>query len=126
VAPAIVAATLQALELVQGSGSLRDTLRVNAAHFRERMAEEGFDLLPGEHPIVPVMFGDAVLAGKMAQRMLEHGVYVTAFSYPVVPRDRARIRVQLSAAHSPADIETCVRAFAAAREETARDEVSGR
>jgi len=79
------------------------------------MAEEGFDLLPGEHAIVPVMFGDAVLAGRIAAEMLAHGVYVTAFSYPVVPKGKARIRVQLSAAHTAEDVETAVRAFAAAR-----------
>ena len=83
------------------------------------MTEEGFDLLPGEHPITPVMFGDAALAGRMAEAMLEHGVYVIAFSYPVVPQGKARIRVQLSAAHSAADVETCVQAFVAARESAA-------
>ncbi|WP_262104053.1 glycine C-acetyltransferase [Arthrobacter sp. Marseille-P9274] len=115
VAPAIVAATLRALDLVAGSGELRGRLRENAALFRSRMAEEGFDLLPGEHPIVPVMFGDAVLAAKTAEEMLRRGVYVTAFSFPVVPRDAARIRVQLSAAHSKGDVEQCVAAFVAAR-----------
>jgi glycine C-acetyltransferase len=115
VAPMIVAATMRALDLVAGSGELRATLFENAALFRRRMAEEGFELLPGEHAIVPVMFGDAVLAGRIAAEMLTHGVYVTAFSYPVVPKGKARIRVQLSAAHTPEDIETAVRAFAAAR-----------
>jgi glycine C-acetyltransferase len=115
VAPAIVAATLRALDLVAGSGELRGRLRENAALFRSRMAEEGFDLLPGEHPIVPVMFGDAVLAATTAEEMLRRGVYVTAFSFPVVPRDAARIRVQLSAAHSKDDVEQCVAAFVAAR-----------
>ncbi|EMY34314.1 2-amino-3-ketobutyrate coenzyme A ligase [Arthrobacter crystallopoietes BAB-32] len=114
-APSIVAATLRALDLVAGSGELRGRLQENAALFRSRMAEEGFDLLPGEHPIIPVMFGDAVLAVRMAEEMLRHGVYVTAFSYPVVPRDAARIRVQLSAAHSKDDVEQCVGAFVAAR-----------
>ena len=79
------------------------------------MTEEGFDLLTGEHPITPVMFGDAVVAGRIAEEMLRHGVYVIAFSYPVVPQGKARIRVQLSAAHSAEDVETCVRAFVAAR-----------
>ncbi|NKX53391.1 glycine C-acetyltransferase [Arthrobacter mobilis] len=115
VAPAIAAATLQALELVQGSAQLRGRLQENAALFRQRMAAEGFDLLPGEHPIVPVMFGDAVLAGRIAEAMLEQGVYVTAFSYPVVPQGTARIRVQLSAAHTAGDVEACVAAFVAAR-----------
>ncbi|TNB73784.1 glycine C-acetyltransferase [Arthrobacter sp. BB-1] len=115
VAPAIVAATIKALDLVENSADLRRTLFENAALFRRRMTEEGFDLLPGEHAIVPVMFGDAVLAAKVADRMLQHGVFVTAFSFPVVPRGAARIRVQLSAAHSADDVEACVRAFVASR-----------
>lgn len=114
-APAIVAATLKALELVVDSGELRTRLFENAALFRRRMTEEGFELLDGEHAIIPVMFGDAAKAAAVADTMLEHGVYVTAFSFPVVPRDAARIRVQLSAAHSPEDIEACVQAFIAAR-----------
>ncbi|TLM85257.1 glycine C-acetyltransferase [Pseudarthrobacter sp. NamE5] len=119
VAPAIVAATIKALDLVETSGDLRRRLFENAALFRRRMMEEGFDLLPGEHAIVPVMFGDAVMAAKVADRMLRHGVFVTAFSFPVVPRGAARIRVQLSAAHSADDVEACVRAFVASRAETA-------
>jgi glycine C-acetyltransferase len=115
VAPSVVAGSLAALELVTGGGSERDRLRTNAARFRRRMTDEGFDLQPGEHPIVPVMFGDAVLAARIADTMLDHGVYVIAFSYPVVPNGKARIRVQLSAAHSEADVETCVGAFVAAR-----------
>ncbi|WP_163164364.1 glycine C-acetyltransferase [Arthrobacter sp. Alg241-R88] len=118
-APAIVAATIKALDLVENSAELRRTLFDNAALFRRRMTEEGFDLLPGEHAIVPVMFGDAVLAAKVADRMLQHGVFVTAFSFPVVPRGAARIRVQLSAAHSADDVEACVRAFVASRAEVA-------
>ncbi|MDN6200789.1 MAG: glycine C-acetyltransferase [Micrococcaceae bacterium] len=114
-APAIVAATLKALELVVDSGELRTRLFENAALFRRRMTEEGFELLDGEHAIIPVMFGDAAKAAAVADTMLEHGVYVTAFSFPVVPRDAARIRVQLSAAHSPEDIEACVQAFISAR-----------
>ena len=113
-APAIVAATLKALELVAESGELRSKLFANAALFRRRMAEEGFDLLDGEHAIIPVMFGDASKAAKVADDMLAHGVYVTAFSFPVVPRDAARIRVQLSAAHSEEDVEACVQAFVSA------------
>jgi glycine C-acetyltransferase len=116
VAPMIVAATLTALDLVAGSASLRERLFANAALFRRRMGEEGFELLPGEHAIVPVMFGDAALAGRIAAEMLAHGVYVTAFSYPVVPKGLARIRVQLSAAHTSEDVETAVQAFVAARE----------
>jgi glycine C-acetyltransferase len=115
VAPSVVAGSLAALELVAGSGEQRAALRHNTALFRQRMSAEGFDLLPGEHPITPVMFGDAALAGRIAEAILEHGVYVIAFSYPVVPQGKARIRVQLSAAHSEADVETCVQAFVAAR-----------
>jgi glycine C-acetyltransferase len=115
-APAVVAGTLSALNLIDTSNDLRTRLRANAAHFRHRMSEEGFELLEGEHPIVPVMFGDATLASQVADRMLSEGVYVTAFSYPVVPRGKARIRVQLSAAHTDEDIKTCVRAFVSARE----------
>jgi glycine C-acetyltransferase len=117
VAPATVAGSLAALDLVTGGVAERDRLRANAALFRRLMSEAGFDLLPGEHPIVPVMFGDAVLAGRIAEAMLERGVYVIAFSYPVVPQGKARIRVQLSAAHSEQDVETCVNAFVAARAE---------
>ena len=115
VAPAVVAGSLAALELVAGSGEQRAALSRNTEVFRRRMADEGFDVLPGEHPIVPVMFGDAALAVRIADVMLGEGVYVIAFSYPVVPKGKARIRVQLSAAHSEADVETCVRAFVAAR-----------
>ncbi|ABY23039.1 2-amino-3-ketobutyrate coenzyme A ligase [Renibacterium salmoninarum ATCC 33209] len=114
-APAIVAATLKALELVQNSGELREKLFANAALFRRRMTEEGFELLDGEHAIIPVMFGDAALADQVADSMLTHGVYVTAFSFPVVPRGAARIRVQLSASHSAEDVEACVQAFVASR-----------
>jgi glycine C-acetyltransferase len=115
VAPAVVAGSLAALDLVAGSAEARETLRGNTTLFRRRMGEEGFDVLPGEHPIAPVMFGDAALAARIADEMLAHGVYVIAFSYPVVPKGKARIRVQLSAAHSAADVETCVQAFVAAR-----------
>ncbi|WP_164201288.1 glycine C-acetyltransferase [[Micrococcus luteus] ATCC 49442] len=114
-APAIVAATVKALDLVENSGELRTKLFENAGLFRRRMTEEGFDLLDGEHAIVPVMFGDAVLAAKVADQMLQHGVFVTAFSFPVVPRGAARIRVQLSASHSADDVEACVGAFVASR-----------
>jgi glycine C-acetyltransferase len=115
VAPAVVAGSLAALDLVAGSGEQRAALQRNTDLFRDRMVGEGFDVLPGEHPIVPVMFGDAALAAQIADVMLGEGVYVIAFSYPVVPKGKARIRVQLSAAHSEADVETCVRAFVAAR-----------
>jgi glycine C-acetyltransferase len=116
-APAIVAGTLQALSLLSESGSLRETLKSNAALFRSLMEAEGFDLLPGEHPIVPVMFGDAGVTARVAAALQERGVFVTAFSFPVVPRGAARIRVQLSAAHSEDEIRRCVAAFAAARDE---------
>jgi glycine C-acetyltransferase len=116
VAPAVVAGSLAALDLVADSGEARDALRRNTSQFRARMGEEGFDALPGDHPIVPVMFGDAALAAGIADEMLTHGVYVIAFSYPVVPQGEARIRVQLSAAHSADDVETCVQAFVAARD----------
>ncbi|MCE3245431.1 MAG: glycine C-acetyltransferase [Arthrobacter sp.] len=114
-APAIVAATIKALDLVETSAELRARLFENAGLFRRRMTEEGFELLDGEHAIVPVMFGDAVMAAKIADQMLQHGVFVTAFSFPVVPRGAARIRVQLSAAHSSDDVETCVQAFVKSR-----------
>lgn len=114
-APAIVAATIKAIELVQESGELRTRLFQNAALFRRRMSEEGFDLLDGEHAIIPVMFGDAVVAAKVADEMLNNGVFVTAFSFPVVPKGVARIRVQLSAAHSADDVEACVQAFVKSR-----------
>ena len=117
VAPAVVAGTLTALDLIEQGGELRRTLVDNAALFRVLMADAGFDLLPGQHPIVPVMFGDAALAAQVAERMLAHGVYVVAFSYPVVPIGKARIRVQPSAAHSEGEIRRCVQAFIASREE---------
>lgn len=115
VAPSVVAGSLAALDLIGGSSEQRAALARNTESFRRRMGEEGFDVLPGEHPIVPVMFGDAALAARIADSMLEHGVYVVAFSYPVVPRGAARIRVQLSAAHTEEDVETCAAAFVAAR-----------
>ncbi|HTW20000.1 MAG TPA: glycine C-acetyltransferase [Mycobacteriales bacterium] len=117
VAPPIVAASLAVLDLLEGSDQLRTTLRENTAWFRERMTGLGFDILPGDHPIVPVMIGDAALATRMADRLLEHGVYVIGFSYPVVPMGKARIRTQVSAAHTRADLERAVAAFEAVRAE---------
>ncbi|MFF2371954.1 glycine C-acetyltransferase [Agromyces sp. NPDC058110] len=114
-APAIVAGTLEALSLLESSGELRSRLNANAALFRELMTDAAFDLLPGEHAIVPVMFGDAVITGRVADELQKRGVYVTAFSFPVVPRGAARIRVQLSAAHSEDEIRRCVEAFVEAR-----------
>jgi glycine C-acetyltransferase len=115
-APSIVAGTLAALDLLEQSDGLRADLIGNAYLFRELMTEAGFELLPGEHPIVPVMFGDAALTARMADEMQKQGVFVTAFSYPVVPKGRARIRVQLSAAHTEDEIRRCVDAFVAARD----------
>ncbi|MGV6818951.1 MAG: glycine C-acetyltransferase [Parvularcula sp.] len=109
--PALVGASRRALELVQGADDLRTQLFRNAARFREQMAEAGFDLVPGEHPIIPVMLYDAPLAQKMAAALMDEGVYVTGFFYPVVPKGRARIRTQMSAAHSDDQVDRCVAAF---------------
>ena len=117
VAPPIVAASLIVLELLRSASDLREKLSDNTAFFRRRMAEEGFDILPGEHPIVPVMIGDAARASRLAELMLERGVYVIGFSFPVVPKDKARIRAQVSAAHSRDDLERAVQAFVASRAE---------
>ncbi len=117
VAPPIVAASSKVLELMRSASDLREKLRENTAFFRRRMAEEGFDILPGEHPIVPVMIGDAAKASRLAELMLERGVYVIGFSYPVVPQGKARIRAQVSAAHSRDDLERAVGAFKYAREQ---------
>jgi glycine C-acetyltransferase len=114
-APPVVAASLAALDLIQGSGELRDHLRENTAHFRARMTELGFNVLPGEHPIVPVMIGDEVTAAAFAGRLAELGVYAVSFSYPVVPRGTARIRTQMSAAHTAADLDFAADRFAEAR-----------
>lgn len=122
VAPVVVAGSLKALELARAGGEARAQLERNAELFRSLMAEAGFELLPGSHAIVPVMFpgeDGARLAGQVADRMLELGVYVTPFSFPVVPRGEARIRVQLSAAHSEADVRTAVEAFSTARADVA-------
>jgi glycine C-acetyltransferase len=116
VAPPIVAASLKVLDLVKGTKELRERLFANTRFFRENMTALGFPVLPGEHPIAPVMFGEAELATKMAERLLELGVYVIGFSFPVVPKGKARIRVQISAAHSRADLEFAIAQFVAARE----------
>ncbi|HEU4684259.1 MAG TPA: glycine C-acetyltransferase [Nitrospira sp.] len=110
--PSIAAGALRALELVADGDHLRATLRENAAFFRAELTRLGFRLVPGEHPIIPVMLGDPSLAVAMADRLLNEGVYVIGFSYPVVPEGQARIRVQMSAAHSRPQLETAVRAFA--------------
>jgi glycine C-acetyltransferase len=117
VAPPIVAASLKVLELVTESSALRERLRENTRFFREEMTKAGFQILPGDHPIVPVMFGDAVAASRMAELLLGKGVYVVAFSYPVVPHGKARIRTQVSAAHTREELEFAVAKFAEAKAE---------
>jgi glycine C-acetyltransferase len=119
-APAIVAGSLEAIKIARsGEGvKLREKLHANAKRFRKGMAEAGFTLLEGEHPIIPVMLGDAVVAANLAKAMFNNGVYVTAFSFPVVPKEKARIRVQLSASHSEQDIDKCIEAFKSSRSET--------
>jgi len=113
-APAIVSASIKVLELLDSpeGASLRGKVRANGAQFRAAMSALGFNLVPGEHPIVPVMLGDAQLASRMADALLEEGVYVIGFSFPVVPKGKARIRTQMSAAHTPEQIELAVAAFA--------------
>jgi glycine C-acetyltransferase len=120
VAPAVVGASLKVLELLESTDDLRARLRENTAWFRERMTGLGFDILPGDHPIVPVMIGDAARAARLADVLLSKGVYVIGFSYPVVPVGKARIRTQISAAHTRADLELAATAFAEARDELAR------
>jgi glycine C-acetyltransferase len=117
VAPAVVGASLKVLDLLESSDDLRARLRENTAWFRQRMTGLGFDILPGDHPIVPVMIGDAARATQMADLLLEKGVYVIGFSYPVVPVGKARIRTQVSAAHSHEDLQTAATAFATVRAE---------
>ncbi|OYN92804.1 glycine C-acetyltransferase [Parenemella sanctibonifatiensis] len=116
VAPMIVAATAAALDLLADSGQLLAQLRENTAYFRSEMTRRGFEIPVSEHPIVPVMVGDAATAARMADQILAAGVYVRAFSYPVVPKGKARIRTQLSAAHTRADLDRAIAAFEAARE----------
>ena len=110
-APSICAATLAALDLLQSGGELRETLRQNAKHFRQGIMQAGFDLVPGDHPIIPVMTGDAALATKLAAGLMAEGLYVTAFSYPVVPKGKARIRTQMSAAHTRQQLDHAISAF---------------
>jgi len=111
VAPSIVAASIKTLEILSESTKLRDKLEENTKYFRKAMTELGFDIKPGKHPIVPIMLGDAVLAQKMAEELLKKGVYVIGFFYPVVPRGTARIRVQVSAAHSTEDLDFAIQTF---------------
>jgi glycine C-acetyltransferase len=117
VAPPIVAASIKVLDLLAGTSELRERLFSNTRMFRERMMSHGFNIVPGEHPIVPVMLGDAALAARMADMLLKRGVYVVGFSYPVVPQGKARIRVQVSAAHTPEELAFAVEQFAATKSE---------
>jgi glycine C-acetyltransferase len=110
-APGVAAAVFKALETLGASTELRDRLERNTTYFREGMAKAGFKLNPGDHPIVPIMLGDAKVAVQMAEAMLVEGVYVIAFSYPVVPKDKARIRVQISAALSTSELDAAIAAF---------------
>jgi glycine C-acetyltransferase len=112
-APVIAAASVEVVNLLESDSGLREKLAANAEYFRSRMEALGFDLLPGEHPIIPVMLGDARLAGQMADRLLEHGIYVIGFSYPVVPHGKARIRTQMSAGHDREHLDRAIDAFAA-------------
>ena len=114
-APPIVAASMKTIDLLSRSTELRDRLESNTKLFREGMADRGFHITPGIHPICPLMLGDAALAGRMSEAMLRRGVYVVGFSYPVVPKDKARIRVQISAAHTPDDLAFAMEAFYAAK-----------
>lgn len=115
VPPPVAAASIKAIELVRTRTELRERLNANAVQFREQMTALGFDLVPGHHPIVPVMLGEAEVAVRMSEKLYENGVYATGFFYPVVPMGKARIRTQMSAAHTPEDIDFAVKAFAASR-----------
>lgn len=116
-APSICAGTLKAIEILQSSTKLRDTLEENTHYFRKGMQKSGFDVDDGDHPIVPVMLGDANLAQIMSQKLLEHGIYAIGFFYPVVPKGKARIRTQISAAHTKVDLDKAIKAFATIRDE---------
>jgi len=111
IAPAVAAATIQVLDLLESSPELRDRVHANARYFRERMQALGFNLVPGEHPIIPVMLGDAPLAVRLAERMQNEGIYVVAFSFPVVPHGKARIRTQMNAAHTTQQLDQVISAF---------------
>src|SRR5438874_6392831 len=117
IAPHIVAASLKALELLTASTELRDKLEENTKYFRAALTDRGLTIKPGTHPIVPIMIGDAAKSQKFAARMLEKGVYVIGFFYPVVPQGTARIRTQVSAAHSREDLEFAINAFAEVNQE---------
>ena len=111
-APMIAAASLKVLDLLEGSDGLRLRLIKNNQYFRAEMESLGFDLVPGDHPIIPIMLGDAKLAWEMARQMMDEGIYVVSFSYPVVPQGRARIRTQMSAAHEKHHLDKAIAAFA--------------
>jgi glycine C-acetyltransferase len=117
VAPSIVAGSIKVLEMLSSTTHLRDKLEENTKYFREKIKKAGLNIKDGVHPIVPIMLGDAVLAQKVAARMLEKGVYVIGFFYPVVPKGTARIRVQISAAHSREDLDFAIKAFKEVKEE---------
>ena len=119
VAPPIVAASLKVMDMVEGSTALRDTLETNTARWRENLKSSGLEVIPGEHPITPVMLGDAARAGVFADKLLDRGVYAVAFSYPVVPKGTARIRTQISAAHTPDALDFAAEQFAAVGRELA-------
>ena len=116
-APAICAASIKVLEMLCASTELRDRLEENTRYFRDGMKQAGFDIAPGDHPIVPVMLGDALLAQKMSQQLLDHGIYAIGFFFPVVPVGKARIRTQISAAHNKEDLDKAIAAFAATHAE---------
>jgi glycine C-acetyltransferase len=117
--PAIAAASIASIDLITRSPELRERLHANTKYFREGLANAGMSIRPGTHPIVPVMLGDASLAQRFSARMLEKGIYVIGFFHPVVPRGAARIRTQVSAAHSREDLDTAIKAFAETRKELA-------
>jgi glycine C-acetyltransferase len=117
VAPPIVAGSIKALDLLSSATTLRDKLEANTKYFRNGMSKLGYTILPGEHPIAPIMLGDAALAGRVAEAMLAKGVYVIGFSYPVVPQGKARIRTQISAAHSTEDLDFAIAKFAEVKNE---------
>lgn len=112
IAPVVAAVSIKVLDMLETDTSLRDKLHDNTAYFRQQMSELGFDLVPGEHPIIPLMLGDARLAGRMAELMLDEGIYVVGFSFPVVPKGKARIRTQMSAGHETEHLDRAIAAFA--------------
>lgn len=118
-APAIAATSLKVIEMLSSSTDLCDKLRANTKYFREKISETGFDIVPGEHPIVPIMLGEATIAKKIADFLLKKGIYVVGFSYPVVPKGKARIRTQISAAHTTKDLDFAIEMFTKARKQAA-------